>query len=140
MEDEKSLPIFGLGLRALYPQRLSLHSQQQVGDPPPIFGFGTIKGRHLRGYRRRGARVKSWRINLREPMLAVMAKFPDVSAAEIARKLLENGLGKGESNIDVRAVQNWLSMIKRGRRGYGRAGADLPPQQYSMAGLVADLL
>jgi hypothetical protein len=79
-----------------------------TGDKEPrrIFGIGLKVP--LRVYARRGARVRWWRKKLREPMLAIMAKFPDASGTEIAR-CLERELGQSE-NIDV----------KRGRRGYGR--------------------
>jgi hypothetical protein len=112
-EGGKSPPIFGLGLRS--GERAP---QQQLDDEEPrrIFGIGLKVA--LRGNRRRGAPVRWWRKKLREPMLAIMAKFSDASGAEIARRL-EVELGQSE-NIDVRTLQNWLSMIKRGRRGYGR--------------------
>jgi hypothetical protein len=73
----------------------------------------------LRNYRRRGAPVKKWRKNLREPMRAVMAKHPDVSDAKIARRLWEIELRKS-ANISIRTIQNWLSAIRRGGVGYGR--------------------
>ncbi len=51
-------------------------------------------------------------------MLSVMAKWPDASDAEIARKLWDIKLRKSE-NIGVRTIQNWLSVIRRGGVGYG---------------------
>jgi hypothetical protein len=111
-EDGKSPPIFGLGLRS---GERAPQQRLDAEEPRRIFGIGLKVP--LCGYRR-GAPVRWWRKKLREPMLAIMAKFSDASAAEIARRL-EVELGQSE-NIDVRTLQNWLSMIKRGRRGYGR--------------------
>jgi len=115
-EDEKNLPIFGFGLGGpLQPGERT--PQQQIDDVLARHALATA----LRKYRRRGAPVKKWRKDLREPMLAVMEKFPDVSDAEIARKLWEFELRKNE-NIGVRTIQNWLAEIRRGGVGYGRGG------------------
>jgi hypothetical protein len=112
--NEKSPTIFGFGLGG--PLRPGERTpQQQIDD---------VLARHalanaLRKYRRRGAPVKKWRKELRERMLALMEKFPDVSDAEIARKLWEIKLRKSE-NIGVHTIQNWLAEIRRGGVGYGR--------------------
>jgi hypothetical protein len=113
-EDGKSLSIFGFGLGGpLRPGQRT--AQQQIDDALARHALAAA----LRNYRRHGAPVKKWRKDLREPMLAVMTKFPDASDAEIARKLWEAELRKS-ANISIRTIQNWLSEIRRGGIGYGR--------------------
>ncbi|MGC2224369.1 MAG: hypothetical protein WA624_19465 [Methylocella sp.] len=112
-EDEKSLPVFGFGIGGP-PRPGERTPQQQIDDAQRRYALATA----LRNFRRRGAPVKNWRKNLREPMLSVMAKWPDASDAEIARKLWEIKLRKNK-NIGVRTIQNWLSVIRRGGVGYG---------------------
>ena len=113
-EDEKSLPIFGFGLGG--PLRPGERTpQQRIDDVRHALATALLN------YRRRGAPVKNWRKNLREPMRAVMEKHPDASDAEIARILLETDVLK-RANVIAHTIQNWLSTIRRGGVGYGRWG------------------
>jgi hypothetical protein len=100
-----------------------MHAMDDGKEKLPLFGIGgpfdSALATALRNYRRRGAPVTKWRIELREPMRTVMTKCPDASDAEIARILWEDELRKS-ANISIRTIQNWLSVIRRGGVGYGR--------------------
>jgi hypothetical protein len=114
-EDEKNLPVFGFGIGG--PIRPGERTpQQQIDD---VLARHALAAALLR-YRRRGAPVKKWRKDLREPVLAAMAKYPDLSNAQMARILWKIEPCKSANINNVRVIENWVSAIRRGGVGYGR--------------------
>jgi hypothetical protein len=113
MNDDE-LPIFGLNSPLRPGERTP---RQQIDDAVANNALATAFF-DCRRRRRRGAPIRKWRKNLREPMRAVMEKHPDASDAEIARLLLETNVLK-RANVIARTV-HWLSTIRRGGIGYGR--------------------
>lgn len=114
-EDKKRLPIFGFGLGG--PLRSGERTpQQSIDDAQARHALATA----LLNYQRRGAPVKKWRKDLREPVLAVMAEDPALSNAKMARILWKIEPCKSANINNVRVIENWLSAIRRGGVGYGR--------------------